>query len=710
MEAFFNPRSVVLIGVSRHTGVGAYNGLEMMQRYGYRGKIFVVHPEAGEILGHRAYRQVRELPEVPDLAVLALGRDRLLGVVEECLAKGLRRFIIISQGLADADLRGREIQEEIVARAKATGAKIVGPNTMGVLNAFTGFSTAFVDLPRHPEPPPVTLIAQSGAPQVGAESFVGPLGQAIDLGNAADVDFVEVLEYLEHDAHTKVIAIHMEGLRRGRRFLSVAGRVNRRKPIVILKTGRSAAAAQAALSHTGSLVGADEVFSAAFARAGLTRVRDTTDFLDTVQAFRKLPRLKGRRIGIATPSGALGIMAVDALTQEELAVGPLPPRITAQVEPLGPAWHRLHNPVDLWPIGMKTGDYLALLRETLVGFLQHPDIDGAVAMLPALSSPLHRNIIAAAEFMASLELARYAKPLVVSVYGDYREKLRQELEEVPGVACYFAVERGIRALGHLYRYHQATSRPLDTWESRSSYASSPENIEQRLTTGGAGPNLLLGREALDFLAGYNLPVLPGVLAAHVDEAVKAAEELGYPVVMKVISPAWLHKTERGGVILHLSDETLVRQAFATLASKVKELTPEAPFWGLLVQKQVSGREVLLGIKQDATFGPVVVCGLGGVQTELWQDVAQSLAPINREEAFGLLASLKSYPLLTGYRGEAAVNLEALALALCRLSHLALAEPDLVELDINPLIATPEGCWAVDARAVFREGRMTPGSS
>lgn len=689
MQELFAPPAVALIGISRQTGVGAYNGLEMLLRFGYQGRIYVVHPQATEILGQRVYPRVEDLPEVPPVAVISVGRDRVLPVVEECGRFGIRWLVIISQGFADADTQGKQLQVKLVALARQFGSRIVGPNTMGVMNAFHRFTTAFVDLECPPRPAPVTLIAQSGAPQVGAESFVGALGKAIDLGNAADVGFAEVLEYLEGDPETEVIALHLEGLRDGRRFLEVAARINRQKPVVVLKTGTSAAGAKAALSHTGSLVGEDQVFTAACSRAGLLRVASTLDWQDTIQACRKLPPLRGRRIGIATPSGALGIMAVDALEREGLEPGPLPEAVLQVVEPQGPYWHALHNPVDLWPIGMVSGDFLKVAGETLAAFLADPRIDGVLCLLPALKSPLHANLLADRSFFARLELERWQKPLVVSLYGDGREKLRQELEQVPGVACYYSVEQAVRALGQLYRRFRALSRPPETFLLPSPLAG----------RGSRPQKLLLGQAALDFLAAWGIPAVPGRLVKDSEAAGQAAETFGFPVVLKLISPRWLHKTEGGGVVLNLQNQADLLQAWSRLLAL---LGPEGlgEDEGVLVQRQLSGRELLLGLKRDPIFGPVLACGYGGIYTELWQDVAQTLVPVTPEQARELLSSLKSYRLLTGWRGAPAVALEAIVKAMVALSELALAHPELQELDLNPLLATPEGCWAVDARIVW----------
>lgn len=694
MRQIFSPRSVVLIGVSRQTGVGAYNGLEMMLRYGYRGRIFVVHPQAADILGYTPYRRVQDLPETPELAVIAVGRDRVPAVVADCLDVGIPWLIIITQGFADADAEGRQLQDRLVARARQQGARLVGPNTMGTLNVYDRFTTAFVDVSREHLPTPVSLIAQSGAPQVGAESFTGPLGQAIDIGNAADVGFVDALRYFEADPRTRVIAIHMEGLNRGRDFLEAASRINRTKPVIVFKTGSSEAGARAALSHTGSLVGQDEVFAAALQRAGITRVHGAQEMADTVQAFRKLPPLTGPRIGVVTASGALGIMTADALSREGLLLGELPTVLRETLEPQGPYWHKLHNPVDLWPIGMLTGDFLAGARLALTGLLADSGIDGAIAILPCLASELHRNIVPTPEFIRALELERLDKPLALALYGDYREELSRQLDQIPGVACLASVEAAARALRHLYDYHQACNGPREVWAAQEPGEPAPAPSLP------SAPGVLLGQEALDYLASRGLPVLSCHLTRSPDEAVAAAEALGYPVALKAVSPQWVHKSDRGGVLLRLDTPETVGQGFRQLEQAVARANPPARLEGVLVQPMLTGKEVLLGLKQDPTFGPVVVCGQGGVYAEVYQDVAQTLAPVTPAQARQLLARLTMWPLLTGYRGEPAVHLEALAQVLADLSQLARAAPAIRELDINPLTATPEGCWAVDARIVL----------
>ncbi|HBZ54908.1 MAG TPA: CoA-binding protein, partial [Syntrophobacteraceae bacterium] len=362
MQTWFDPRSVALIGVSRQSGVGAYNNLEMLKRYGYRGKIYVVHPKVDEILGHQTFASVTVLPEVPEMAVISVGRERVLPVFEECAAFGIKRVVVISQGFADADERGKELQAQLLALARKYGTRILGPNTMGILNAFSRFNTGFVDIAQDPDPPPLTLVAQSGVFQVGFESFTTRLGKAIDVGNACDVDFSEALDYLEQDSQTEIIVLHMEGVRGGRKFLETAARVARLKPIIVLKTGRSTAGARAALSHTGSLVGEDAVVDAAFARAGLIRVRTMMEMRAACHAFLHFRTMAGPNLGVITATGACGIMSADACEDYGLELAPFPEGIRDGLENSHIAWHKLNNPVDIWPLGMVSGSFTNVFK------------------------------------------------------------------------------------------------------------------------------------------------------------------------------------------------------------------------------------------------------------------------------------------------------------------------------------------------------------
>jgi acetate---CoA ligase (ADP-forming) len=693
MQRFFEPRSVVLIGTSRATGPGAYNNLEMLLSYGYAHRIYLVHPKVPEILGYKTYPKVAALPEVPDLAVISLGRERLPSAVRDCVTHGIKRLVVISQGFADADARGQELQKEIVRLAKEHGARLVGPNTMGIINPFSGFTTAFIDVTRDPNPPPLTLVAQSGVFQVSPASFVDRMGKAIDIGNAADVDPVDVLEFLEHDPQTKIIVMHLEAIKRGREFLTVAGRVTRTKPIIILKTGRSAAGAQAALSHTGSLVGEDAIVDLALAAAGIIRVRTTVEMLAVCRAFLHYQPLTGPRLGMVTAAGAFGIITADCCEDYGLELAPFPESLR-KLEEARVAWHKLHNPVDLWPLGMVTGSFTRVFRRAIQGLIAADQVDGVLGFGPAWVSPRHADLDIPGAVREVQKHNPKHKPLAILLYGDapaVRSRI-EELDAEPGVACFDSPDEAVLGLAATWRYRQFTRRPPRDFSLPAPPASRPLALPSE--------EVLVGEAALKFLQAYDIPLVPGVLTHDAAAASAAAAEMGFPVVLKIISQQWLHKSDMGGAVLNVATAAELQQAYQNLQARFQEKTPTGTLSGILVQKQVQGVELLFGLKRDPQFGPVLLAGAGGIYTEVLQDVARALVPVDLESAGKLLKALKIYPILQGVRGQAGVDLAALAATLVKLSRLALDYPEIQELDLNPVVAAHQGCWCVDCRLVF----------
>lgn len=699
MQVFFQPKSVVLIGVSRQSGRGAYNNLEMMLRYGYRGRVYLVHPKVDEILGHKTYARVDELPEAPELAILSVGRDRILPVFTECAQKGIRRVVVISQGFADADERGKELQAKIVEVAQEYGVRVVGPNTMGILNVFEGFSTAFIDMKRDPAPPPFALVVQSGVFQVAIESFTGRIGKAIDVGNCCDVDFVDVLEYLENDPQTRGIFLHMEGMKRGREFLRVAARVARRKPIIVLKTGRSKAGGQAALSHTGSLVGEDAVLDAAFAAAGLIRVRNMVELLAVCKAFKHYRSIGGPRVGVVTATGACGILAADACEDYGMELAPFPGTLAGALENPHIAWHKLHNPVDLWPLGMVSGSFTDLFKRAVHGLLENEQVDAVLGIGPALASELHSDLdmVSAVREVNAVNSAH--KPLAMWLYGGDEDGQARALRDEPDVVCFATIDEALMGLGALWRYQkfqQEEARNGELFGPLSTESGAGLSRPVSLPSTGA----LLGQSSFDLLRAYGLPLVPGELSQNVESAVSFAQKAGYPVVLKIISPQWLHKSDEGGVRLHVATESHLRSAYFELTDLFSQRTPHGTLEGILVQKQITGTELLLGIKRDPQFGPILVAGMGGIYTEVFKDVARTLVPVDARKAEDLLRSLRIYPILKGIRGQSGVDLAALTDAIVSLSRLAMDYLEIRELDLNPVIATAHGCWCVDSRIVL----------
>jgi acyl-CoA synthetase (NDP forming) len=697
MQLFLEPRSVVLIGTSRQTGAGAYNNLEMLLSYGYQGRVYLVHPKVKEILGYKTYPRVADLPEAPDLAVISLGRERVLPAARECIEHGIRRLVVISQGFADADARGAELQQKLARLAAAHGVRVLGPNTMGILNPFAGFTTAFIDIPREPVPAPIAMVAQSGVFQVGASSFIGRIGKGIDVGNAGDVDVVDVLEYLETDPQTRVIVLHLEGIKRGRLLLATAARIVAKKPIIALKTGRSAAGAKAAMSHTGSLVGEDAIVDLALAQAGIIRVRTLVELLAVSRAFLHFRPMAGPRLGMVTATGAFGIMTADACEDYGLELAPFPEALR-ELEEERVAWHQLHNPVDIWPLGMVTGSFTRVFKRAAAGLLQAQEVDAVLGVAPALSSPLHTDLDVPGAVRKLHSLNPQHKPLALLLYGDEaaQRAQTQELEREPDVACYDTMEEAIMGLAATWRYRQFLEQPSPVRD----FALPPPSGDRPLPLVSEG--VLVGPKAMDILKAYDLPAAPDFLAADETVAVAAADDFGYPVVLKIISPDWLHKSDWGGVVLGVARAEELRQAYRDLVARFHRRTPDGALSGILVQKQVQGIELLLGLKRDPQFGQVLVAGAGGIYTEVLQDVARELVPVSPEQAAKMLQALKIYPILQGVRGQPGVDLSALTAALVNLSRLAVDYPEIRELDLNPVVAGPQGCWMVDCRIVLGE--------
>jgi acetate---CoA ligase (ADP-forming) len=696
MHKFFNPESVVLIGAPRNTGPGTYNGIETMLRYGYGGRLYPINPKASDICGLKAYASVSAVPETADLALISVGRDHVIRSLEQCIGAGIRRVIIITQGFSDADRHGRELQEEIARIANAARIRVVGPNTMGVLNNFRNFSTGFIDLSRPAFVPPVSLIAQTGLIQVASQNFAYKTwGKAIDIGNACDVDFVDLLEYFGSDPETRIIVLHMEGILRGREFLEIASHITLEKPIIVLKTGRSRAGAKAALSHTGSLVGEDDVNDAAFRRAGIIRVGNNLEMSVAIRSLLRFGELAGPRLGVISATGAAGIMAIDAAHDFGLTIADLPAGLADRLKHGKPDWIHVGNPIDIWPLGMIGRTYRKTYHLTVLELLKSDNVDAVLSIIPDFRSPLHPDTEVFDVVRAARKEAANSKPMAMWVYmGDAATE--EKFEEVAGVACFSSVDQAVQGLSYCRQYHQIRRRSMPS-PRRFSY---DQHSSAALLQKGRDEKILLGEDALQIFAAFGIPAARGLIVRKWDEIEKAAASFDYPLVLKVTGKDFLHKSDMGGVATGIRNIQDLRRVFRSMTKNIELQHPQARIEGYQLQEQVVGKELLLGLKHDPNFGPVIACGLGGIYTEAFKDISREIVPIGRREAESMLTSLKIYPLLTGIRGETAVDKESLLEILERLSFLAMEIPDLAELDINPLMVGASGCKAVDARILW----------
>ena len=453
MRAFMEPNSIALVGVTKQTGEDAFNILENLLNYGFPGRIYPVNPNVDQILGVKSYPSIRDVPADIDLAVIASPRPTVLNIVKECAEKRVKGIVIVAQGFSDGNEEGKTLEAEVVRSATEAGARIMGPNSLGTANSFYGLNTSFA--PSKLDKVPIGIICQSGL------FFPGPprlvlAGKAIDLGNACDIDVSDSLEYFESDPDTKVIVMYLEGIERGRRFLEVAGRVSKKKPILALKSGTSAWGAKAAQSHTGSLAGKDEVYEAAFRQCGIIRARDIEELADLSKAFCYLPLIRGNRIGVISMSGAGGVISADACQRQGLELARLSPETMARVRQLFPSWLDISNPFDTWPAFQVSGyPYEEVFNRALGLMLADPEVDGVVFISGVFGrqeswDPSLPVLQAAAKFKD--------KPIACWLYGAHTEAIAEKLEESGTVVTFPSCERAVRALARLREYAEFRER------------------------------------------------------------------------------------------------------------------------------------------------------------------------------------------------------------------------------------------------------------
>ncbi len=701
MRAFFNPQSVAIIGVSRLTGPGAFNILENLLDYGYKGRIYPVNPKATEILGVKCYARAQELPEVPDLAIVTVPRQIMPTVINDACERGIRHFTLVPQGLAEADEAGAAIQRQFMDTVRRHGARVLGPNTLGTVNAFDIFMSSFMPVTRLPEPLASGVICQTGLFLATDLGLTTGIGLGIDIGNQVDIGFPEALKFLGEDPRVKVVCLHMEGLRpgEGRAFVDVARSVTvpggqAGKPVLVYKTARSVAGARTAGSHCGSLAGSHRVYSAALDEAGVVRLEDVEDMDDTVKAFLYLPPMKGKRVFIVTVSGGGGIMAADACEDRGLELATLTPETTRLLRDLYPSWMDVGNPLDVWPAAIGK-DYIMVFATCFDAVASDPNVDAVICV----GGTFAHSAVDLSEFI-SAAAEKHDKPIAWWVHGRASAGLAAKAEASRRVATYPSADRAVRAMAHLASFY------VDVRGRRVERPSRPAGIAGDQARGALAPSgRALGAEAYELLEAYAIPVARWGVARSPEEAGDLAGRIGFPVAVKPVGPEVLHKSELGVVRLDLGTVGAVKQAGGEI---LRRLGPgggpgAAGEPRLLVQEFLpGGHEVILGAKRDPHFGPTVLFGLGGIFTEILEDVAIGLAPLAPSDARRLVEKTKGYAVLRGARGQAPADVEALVDALVRLSWLVADHPEIAELDLNPVkvFAAGKGCRVVDARILI----------
>jgi acetyl coenzyme A synthetase (ADP forming)-like protein len=698
LSGLFSPRSIAVVGASRRTSSVGFTLFRNILASQYTGVVYPVNPSWSSVAGVRCYPSVDDLPEVPDLAIIIVPAPGVAETVERLGSRGTRQAVIISAGFREIGGEGVAREEELIRVTRRYRMHLVGPNCFGVINTDPGVSLNATFSDTLPLPGPISFISQSGALGAGILRYAQGLrigfSKFVSIGNRAGIDENDLLSALGRDPTTRVILLYVESLADGRRFLEVARRVTEEKPVVAIKSGRTPSGEVAARSHTGSLARAssDRLFDALFEQAGVLRADNLGELFLMAKVFSGDRRMRGRRIAILTNSGGPGILAADMASRQGLDLPELSRSAQRRLRGFLSPIASVRNPVDM--TADTSGDRY---RRALRVILRDP-VDGVLVIGTPTGETTGREM---AESILG-EASRSRKPIVACLFGltDLSEEVG--LLERAGVPSLEFPEQAAEALSYLARY--------GAWRRRPRTQEPDFEVDRRGATRRLrayrrrGRTSLAEGEARRILECYGIPFPPARLARTEEEAVRAAGDLGFPVVLKVSSPDILHKTEVGGVRLHLETEDDVRKAWRALREEISLRVPQARWEGALVEQEVrGGREVILGAQRDPQFGPIVLFGLGGVYVEVLKDVTFRLAPMRRLSARHMVRSIQGFPLLEGVRGEGPADLDALEEILLRLSQF-IVEQDLVqELDVNPLLVRGkgQGAVAVDARIVLQ---------
>jgi acetate---CoA ligase (ADP-forming) len=696
LTPFFQPRGVAVIGASRRPGTIGWQVVDNLLRHGFTGAVYPVNPSARAVHSVPAWRSVREIPGEVDLAVVVVPRASVLDAVDECGARGVPAVVVISAGFRETGAEGAALERLLVERVREFGMRLVGPNCMGVLNTDPAHAMNATFAPTMPPPGRISFLSQSGALGITILDYAAEYGIGIrhfvSVGNKPDVSGNDLLEYWENDPDTRVILMYLETFGNPRHFTRIARRVARKKPIVVVKSGRSVAGARAATSHTGALAGRDQAADALLAQCGVLRAKSVEELFDLSMAFGNLPLPAGNRVAIVTNAGGPGIIIADACEAEGLEVAELTESTRTRLKAIFPAEASVRNPVDM--IASATAD---AYRQALEIVLDDPGVDAAIA---AFVPPLGIRQADVAAAIVEAARRRPDRPTLAVLMG--REGLpagRAELRDA-GIPAYIFPESATRALGAMHRYARWLERPVQAPVRFPADSGRVRAILERAES--EGRRRLLEPEAYEVLESYGIPVTPYRFASSAEAAEEAFRALGgEPVVLKAVSPQVVHKTEIGGVLLDLRTPEAVREGWRRLEAAVSQQAggaEAAEFRGVLVTPfHGSGREMVLGMSLDPTFGPLLMFGLGGIYVETFRDVAFRIPPVTELEAHEMMREIRSFPLLEGVRGEAPVSLSSVAEAIQRLSQLVLDHDRIASIDMNPFLATPDGCMALDAR-------------
>jgi acetate---CoA ligase (ADP-forming) len=696
ISAIMSPRSVAVIGATDRPGSVGQAVFANILKGGFKGILYPVNPTKRSVMSVRTYPSLSEIPDEVDMAVVIVPPKAVAAVVEEAAKKGTQGLVIITAGFKEMGGEGLTREKELVELANKHGIRMIGPNCLGITNTHPDVSLNASFAPRAPRPGSIAFISQSGALCTAVLDFAEAkhigFSKFISFGNKADVNEIDLLRYLKDDPETKVIAMYLEDISNGRQFIETAREIcwDAKKPMLAIKSGRTSEGAKAASSHTGSLAGSDLAYDAIFGQSGILRVDTMNELFDSAFAFASQPPPRGKRIAIVTNAGGPGIIATDSVIRQGLQLATFSDLTQQKLRECLPAAANTHNPVDV--IGDAKHDrYEAAINHVLAD----DGVDGVVVILTPTAMI---DVKETAEIIPKVAIGG-TKPLLCSFMGVVDVSVGVEYLEAHGLPNYIFPEYAVRAMSNMVKFGWLLG--LQRREVRRIAAdrdAATQIIRRKLDA--HGDYMLPANEAQEILACYGFPLLRHGLATTADEAAKIAEDIGYPLAMKISSPDIIHKFDAGGVKLRVASAKDAAAAFTEIITNVKKFKADAEIKGVQVEKMARGGvEIILGATRDPKFGPICMFGLGGTFVEVMKDVTFRLAPMWEVSAEIMINSIKSYKLLKGVRGMPPSDIDAIKDCLLRLSQMVSNHPEIAELDINPLIVYPEGegCVVADSR-------------
>ena len=696
LEKLFAPKSIAVIGASRKEGKVGHSVLKNLLQYGYKGKIYPINPKAEEILGIRTYSTIFAVEGEIDLAVVAIPSQSVPPILEDCLKKRIDSVIIISAGFKESGKQGSRLERELTEIIKNSSIRLLGPNCLGVIDTASSLNASFAA--GMPSRGNIAFFSQSGALCTAVldwalEEDVG-FSKFISLGNKADIDEVDLMLALADDPETKVILGYLEGIGDGVRFMEVAREVSRKKPVIITKSGRTEAGARAASSHTGTLAGSETAYEAAFRQCGVIRAETVEALFDYAIAFAYQPLPRGPNLAILTNAGGPGIIATDAAENSILQMASFREKTVGKLRKELPANASIYNPVDV--IGDARASRYEKAMKTVI---DDPGVDSLIVILtPQAMTEIEQTAEAVSK--SSSEVSD--KPIVSSFMGRLEVKAGARILRSGKIPNYSYPERAVASLEAMVKYRKWKETPSGKTISFEVGRKKAKEVFSKAKEEGKA-NLTI-EEVREVLSAYGFSLPRRAVTETSREAISAANSLGYPVVMKIVSPDILHKSDIGGVKVGINEKSEVARSFEDLISNAKRFMPEALILGVAIEEMIGpGKEVILGSSRDPSFGSLIMFGLGGIYVEVLRDISFRIAPLTFEDAESMIREVRSYSILKGVRGEEPSDLIAVREALLRLSQLVTDFPEILEMDINPLMVLPAGKGAVviDSRLTIK---------